>query len=481
MELTPVMDERSGTPLYEQIYGYIRGEIVSGRIAPDAKLPSIRRLSAYLGLSRTPVELAYQQLLAEGYLTSRPRSGLFAAPLAQPAWSPRPPQPETAAIGAAAGASPGATSRYAPPVRLDFGYGHTDLEHFPFAKWRRLMNESFLASNRRLFRYGDLQGEPELRAEIAVYLHQVRGVRCTPEQIVVGAGTYHSLDLLCQLLKPAVSRIASEAAVNDGVRAAFEQHRFALVPIPLAPDGIETARLADTDAQAVYVTPSHQFPYGMVLSIGKRYELLNWAARTGSFIIENDYDGEFRYYGKPVPSLQGLDPSGERVVYVGTFSKALTPSFRISYLVLPAPLLARFRDGRHSYDQLASPILQHTLHLFMRSGGFERHMRKMRTLYEKKHGLLLHAVKTHLGSRATVIGDGSGLHILLRISGPLSEGQLVERAAAIGIRVYPVSTYELEAEKAPSSTVMLGFGGVASEQIDSGMAELRRVWSGMAK
>lgn len=473
MELTPALDERSGTPLYEQIYAYIRQEIVAGRIAPNAKLPSIRRLSAYLGLSRTPVELAYQQLLAEGYVSSKPRSGLFATPLAQPAWEPRKPQPEQAA---AAGANAAAFSCGEPPVRLDFGYGHTDLEHFPFARWRRLMNESFREENRRLFRYGDLQGEPQLRAEIAAYLHQVRGVRCTPEHIVVGAGTYHSLDLLCQLLKPGVSRIASEAAVNDGVRAAFEQHRFALAPIPLGQDGIETAQLAGAGAQAVYVTPSHQFPYGMVLSIGKRYELLNWAARTGGIVIENDYDGEFRYYGKPVPSLQGLDPSGERVVYVGTFSKALTPSFRISYLVLPAPLLARFRDGHHSYDQLASPILQHTLHLFMRSGGFERHMRKMRTLYEKKHGLLLQAVKTHLGGRAAVIGDGSGLHILLRVNGPLNERQLVERAAAVGIRVYPVSTYELEAEKAPSSTVMLGFGGITTDQIDSGIAELSRVW-----
>lgn len=501
-ELTPRFDGESAEALYLQLYRYIRGEIAAGRIKAGERLPSIRRLAAHLGVSRTPVAQAYDQLLAEGYARSRPRSGLFAAELdapatpamaramptmpatpARPAAGPRPaaaPGPHAAGSGAAP-ASAAHTPQRAyhaaedAQLRYDFGYGSVDLAHFPLVRWRRLLNRCLLPENSRLLLYGDWQGEPGLREEIAAYLHRMRGVRCTSEQIVVGAGTYHSLELLFQLLQEDVACIAVEEAVNEGVKALLGQYRFACRPLRLESDGIRIEDVAASGAQAVYVTPSHQFPFGMTLSAGKRIKLLNWAKERRAYIIENDYDGEFRYGGRPIPSLQSMDDDG-RVIYVGTFSRALTPAFRISYLVLPDALLERFRRRQHSYDQLASPIFQGALQLFMQSGDFARHMRRMRTLYQRKHDALLQAVRGSFGELAELIGEGSGLHVLLRVHNGMSEAELVRTARREGAGVYPTSVYALDEQRAPASTVLLGFGGLSETDIREGVAVLARAW-----
>lgn len=474
MELTPSLDGTLNQPLYMQLYEYIREEIITGRIPKDHKLPSIRNLSEYLGVSRTPVALAYDQLLAEGYIRSRPRSGFFAVDVERfvPDHTIR---------------SSGSPHRVAPvlphsyhasseeQVDFDFGYGRIDLTGFPLSKWRKFMNQSLLPENSHVLLYGDLQGELELRIEIASYLHQIRGVRCSPEQIVVGAGTYHSLDLLFQLIKEDVTRIAIEQAVNDGVHTLLKQFQFDCLPLFLENDGIRIDELYTSCAQAVYVTPSHQFPFGMILSVNKRMKLLNWANEQQAFIIENDYDGEFRYNGRPIPSLQSLDENG-RVIYAGTFSKALTPSFRLSYLVLPPVLLERFRRKQHSYDQLASPIFQRTLQIFMKSGDFGRHMRKMRRLYHRKHDLLLQAVQEAFQHRCRVIGAGSGLHILLQVDNGMSEAELVASALRAGVKVYPVSNYLLNNGMSEKPTIMLGFGGLSESEIRAGIKLLRQAW-----
>ncbi|XEC96016.1 PLP-dependent aminotransferase family protein [Paenibacillus tarimensis] len=470
IELTPKLDETSGEALYMQLYRYIRGEIAAGRIPANNRLPSIRRLSSHLGISRTPVALAYDQLLAEGYIRSQPRSGFFAAEIEAIAASP---------LNSRVAVPPSLPRAYhaslEEPVRYDFGYGSVDLLSFPLTKWRKLMNRCLLSENSRLLLYGDLQGEPELRAEIAAYLHQIRGVRCLPEQIVVGAGTYHSLDLLFQLLKADVTCMAVEESVNNGVKSLLEQFRFDCRSLRLESDGVRIEEVYASRAQAVYITPSHQFPFGMTLSVNKRMKLLRWARERQGYIIENDYDGEFNYNGRPIPSLQSLDEDG-RVVYVGTFSKSLTPSFRISYLVLPPALLEQFRLRRHSYDQLASPIFQKTLQLFMQSGDFERHMRRMRSLYHKKHDVLLQAVRQVFQGVAEIIGAGSGLHILLRIRNGMSETELVHTAKQAGVNVYPTSVYALEPEQTAACTVLLGFGGLTEEEIRAGIGLLKRAW-----
>lgn len=494
MELTPHLDPHSSEAMYMQLYRSIRDDILSGAIPAGARLPSIRALCSRLGVSRSPVALAYEQLQAEGYLLSRPRSGLFAVPL-QEAEAPQKEHelgrgaPSRIAEGAADVSAP---EQAAPPAgpprayhagpgqlgRFDFGYGAVDLSAFPLARWRRLSNRSMLPENGRLLLYGDLQGEAGLRERIAAYLHQTRGVRCRPEQIVIGAGTYHSLDLLFQLLEGEVAAIAAEEAVNDGIRTLFRRFGFTgsrCLPLPLEADGISLAPLRSCQVQAVYVTPSHQFPYGVILSAAKRLGLLRWAREQNVYIIENDYDGEYRYGGRPIPALQGLDPDG-RVVYTGTFSRVLTPALRISYLVLPPRLLNRFRQGCHSYDQLASPLVQDTLYRFMESGDLERHMRRMKVLYHKKHDALLEAVRCHLAGKAEAIGAGSGLHILLRHLGGMDEAELIRRAAARSVLVYPASVYALEPARAAKSTVLLGFGCLSEEEIREGVRLLDEAW-----
>lgn len=474
MDFTPKLDPGSGEALYMQLYRSIREDMLQGRIPAGTRLPSIRSLCRRLCLSRTPVALAYDQLQAEGYVISKPRSGLFAAELPQ-TWKPRPaldtssPVPPKDAEASTAGE--------APPL-VDFSFTAVDLKAFPAVRWRRYLNRSLQAESNPVLLYGDLQGEQGLREQLASYLHQTRGVRCRPEQIVVGAGTYHSLDLALQLLEGEVDILASEESVNTGVKALFRRFGYAgssCVPLPLEPDGVALPSLTASPAQAVYLTPSHQFPYGMILSAAKRLQLLQWAESRNGYLIENDYDGEFRYGGAPVPSLQGMDRSG-RVIHLGTFSRALTPSFRLSYLVLPWQLVNRFKQGEHSYDQLASPLFQETLRLFMLGGELERHMRRMRVLYEHKHAALMVELHNSFGSQLQVIGAGSGLHVLVRLSSGGDEADLIEKAARCGVKVYPVSAYALTAHKKTEGSVLLGFGGLDTEAIRTGVRLLAQAW-----
>ncbi|MDF2936398.1 MAG: transcriptional regulator [Paenibacillaceae bacterium] len=474
MFLTPKLDHTSGEALYMQLYRSIREDMLQGRIPAGARLPSIRSLCRRLSLSRTPVAQAYDQLQAEGYVISKPRSGLFAAEL-PPALPSKPKRDiPTPSLPEAAEA---ANTAEAPPL-VDFGYAAVDLKSFPAVRWRRLLNRSLQAEANPILLYGNIQGEPGLREQIASYLHQTRGVRCKPEQIVVGAGTYHSLDLLLQLLEGEVDILASEESVNTGIKALFRRFGYSggsCVPLPLEPDGVCLSPLRASGAQAVYLTPSHQFPYGMILSAAKRLQLLQWAESQNGYLIENDYDGEFRYGGAPIPSLQSMDQSG-RVIYLGTFSRALTPSFRLSYLVLPWQLVRRFKQGEHSYDQLASPLFQETLRLFMESGELERHMRRMRTLYEHKHAVLLDALRDSFRDRLQVIGAGSGLHVLVKLYTGTEEADLILKAARSGVKVYPVSVYALTAHKKTEGSVLLGFGGLDTEDIRTGVRLLAQAW-----
>ena len=475
IHLTPKLDPNGHESLYLQLYRYIRDEIMTGAIASHARMPSIRQLAAHLDVSRTPIALAYEQLLAEGYIISRPRSGYYASEV-DGSFGTAADKKDAAPNGARPHLSERTAAEGEQPIRFDFEYGGVDLQHFPYAAWRKLMNRCLWPENGDMLAYGDYQGDPGLRKEIAGYLRHMRGVRCTPEQIVIGAGTYHSLELLLQLLRGSVDCIAAEEAVNEGVKALFEQHRYAIRALPLEHDGIRVEEAELGRSGAVYVTPSHQFPYGMTLSIAKRLQLLHWAHEQDAYIIENDYDGEFRYGRRPIPSLQSLDKH-DRVIYVGTFSKVLTPSFRISYLVLPHQLLDAFRARQHSYDQLASPIFQHALRMFMQAGDFERHMRRMKNVYQRKHALLLEAIERSFGSRAEVIGAGSGLHILLRVRNARSEAQLLESARTVGIRVYPASIYAISPDLAALPTILLGFGGIREEEIAEAIGLLADAWN----
>lgn len=466
-EITPVLDEQKREPLYGQLAQYFRDEILSGRIRAGTRLPSVRHLCRSAGVSKNTVETAYQQLLAEGFVESRPRSGFFVVEAEEfGTWQAEAPRPLEQVVK---------TSEREERVRYDFHGSVIDLESFPFSAWRRCMVEALDRYRDDLSFYGEKLGEPELRAEIASYLQKARTVNCTPDQIVVGTGLLPAVGSLCLLLAKSVRIVAIEEPGYADVREVFEQHGLQVMPIPLEADGISIEALRASGAQLVYVTPAHQYPHGMIMPITKRIKLLEWAKSSGGLILENDYDGEFRYGVKPVPSLQGLDQQGA-VIYVSNFSKGLSPAIRINYMVLPPTLIESYRRFYDRYSNPVSRVEQRTLQLFMQQGHWERHIRKMRMVYERKQRALLLAVEEQFGSRAAVTAQGAGLHLLLEVRCAHSGEELVQRALAAGVKVYAISRNWIGAQQPASPRLLLGFGGLSIEQIQQGIAVLKGAW-----
>ncbi|MFY0544386.1 PLP-dependent aminotransferase family protein [Brevibacillus sp. H7] len=475
MLLLPNLDEHSETPLFMQLYTYIKNEIIAGRIAEHTLLPSVRKFAEFLAISTTPVEMAYNQLLAEGFIESKPRSGYYVPKLTDPCL-----QVEKGQFG-----SSDLMERRKYPARdktayrYDFHLSKNDFDHFPFSVWRRLFNEILRLEQKELLFYGDPQGEQGLRYEIARYLHQFRGVSCSPEQIVIGAGSHVLLTFLSLLLKQHSTSIGVEEPGYPLIFTTFRQHGFQVVPISLEHDGIDLKDLYESRVRLVYVTPSHQFPQGMIMPVAKRLQLLEWAKQANGYIIEDDSDGEFRYHGRPVPSLQGLLPD-TNVVYMGGFSKALAPAIRISYMVLPEALLDAYHELEYNllFEQSSSPLHQKTLQLFMQRGYWEKHVRKMRNIYRKKHDVLVGTIQNTFQERAAVIGKGAGLHVLLRINSPHSERELTRMAKSAGIRISPASYTWMQPPEEERKEFFVGFGGLSLQEIEQGIKLLFQVWFG---
>ncbi|WP_205685269.1 PLP-dependent aminotransferase family protein [Peribacillus acanthi] len=463
IELTPLLNRKIGLPLYVQLYQYIRKEIESGGIEPGSVLPSIRYLSQHLNISKNTIENAYQQLIAEGYVESQPRSGLKVLPLEQPLVSL---QPNVKGIQPS-------TQVKKNSYLYNFLYGDIDREHFPMQSWKRCLQEA-MAIEADLFMYGDRHGDYNLRVEIANYLFQARGVNCVPEQILITSSTQYAISLICQWLSLNGAPIAMENPGYDGVRTVFQNYGCEIQTVPLESDGIDIGKLNETNAKVAYITPSHQFPYGMVLPIQKRLKLLEWAHLNGSYIIEDDYDSEFRYQGQPIPALKALD-TNERVIYLGTFSKSFLPTLRLGYVVLPTRLMDDFQKQIDQYSQSSSPLFQKAMFLFMKEGNFERHVRKMRKVYQGKHKALIHAIEEYMGDRVEVIGQRAGLHILLKVKEKHSI-DLMKKAEMLGVKVYNTEKYWFKGESESSSIIMLGFGGLTEQQIIEGINRLNQAW-----
>ncbi|TWM24829.1 HTH-type transcriptional regulatory protein GabR [Bacillus paralicheniformis] len=470
IELTPLLNKQLKTPLYIQLYEYIKKEIETGGIPTGALLPPIRYLCEHLHLSKNTVESAYQQLTAEGYTESRPRIGIKVLPLEKTLIPPGQLKIHTNREPKETGQATAAT--------YDFKYGDIDLSHFPFKTWRRCLQNAMDSGDHELLLYGHHKGDFGLRTELAKYLFQARGVRCAPEQIVICSGTQYAVGLLCQLLSMNGRLVAAENPGYDGVRSVFLNHGCDIQPIGLETDGVNLSQLAATGAKLVYITPSHQFPYGMVLPIQKRLKLLEWASRENAYIIEDDYDSEFRYQGRPIPSLKALDKK-ENVIYLGTFSKSFLPGARLSYIVLPSKLADEFQEKLGRYSQSASPIIQKAMFLFMKEGFFERHIRKMKKVYQEKHKTLISAIKTHFGNEVEIIGEKAGLHILMKTGRDAQV--LIHQAKKLGVKVYPVSDFWLEPHESSSSIVMAGFGGLSAVEIEEGISRLRKAWLSSSK
>jgi GntR family transcriptional regulator/MocR family aminotransferase len=467
VDISPRLDEGAEQPLYMQLYHYFREEIQTGRLPSATRLPSVRDLCRFLQLSKTTVESAYHQLMAEGYIESRERSGFYVVEM-DSELTASPAAPTSPLLSAGEGLKK-------ETIRYDFHQARVEAEHFPFDLWRKYTNQCFRAEHKEIIHYGDRQGEPELREQLASYLRRARGVNCTADQIVLAAGTQLIINLLCQMIGVDGRPVAMEEPGYNGVRSVFVHLGYALRPIPLEDDGIDVEALASSDARLVYITPSHQDPSGAVMPFAKRMRLLQWAAKANGLIIEDDYDGEFRYHGKPIPSLQGMDTHGN-VVYIGTFSKSLLPAIRISYMVLPPGLLAIFHGRFSTYDQSVSPIHQKVLALFMKNGEWERHIRKMRTIYQKKHDVMLHALRAVMGQHVQVRGQDAGLSVTLEVNSRLSADELAQEAERAGIRVYPTTGKWLHPPQNRPPAFQLGFGGLTVEQIEEGIRQLYRCW-----
>jgi GntR family transcriptional regulator/MocR family aminotransferase len=455
-----ILNDNDPAPLYKQLYHQIREQVLSGRLPAHARLPSVRELAAELSTSRNTVEGAYQELYAEGYIYSRQRSGYFVSALDHEV-APRSPVHEPQ--------RPSLPPQPAPPAcRYDFHPTRLDPSSFPTALWRSCFLESLRDSSAELARYGDPQGDRGLRSSIRQYLERSRGVLCEPGQIVICAGLQQGLEMVAHLAKPGHSSVAVEDPGYHLPRAVFRNHDFRVVPVAVGPKGMDLEQLRSSDSTIAYVTPSHQLPMGCVMPVANRLNLIDWAETGGNLIIEDDYDSELRYHGKPIPSLQGLRPDGN-IIYMGTFSKILSPALRMSYMVLPRPLLARYHAGYGDYFSTVSLLEQKTMARFMEQGYWERHVRRMRIMYNRKHDALLRAIERCFGSRATVVGQGAGLHVVVQLHGKNpGEAEILRRAAQDGIILFPFSA--TCADGGPAATILLlGFGGMTAVEMEEGV------------
>jgi len=461
-ELTIDLNPKDKMPLYEQIYQYIKESIISGRIAYREKLPSTRLLAKHLEVSRSTVELAYGQLLSEGYIESEPYRGFFAAQveglyhLVNEKVSHR----EKEAVK---------KERY----RFDFTPNGVDLKSFPYNAWRKLSKDILMDDKVELFRLGNPQGETGFREAVCKYLYQARGVNCSPEQVIVGAGSDYLLMLLCAVL----GREHVVALENPSYKQAyrlFVSQSYQVLPIEMDGYGMKVSALRDTEADVAYVTPSHQYPTGIVMPMKRRMELLKWAdEKEGRYIIEDDYDSEFRYKGKPIPALQGCDRGG-RVIYLGTFSKSIAPAIRMSYMVLPVELTDVYLDKCGFISSTVSVVDQLIVQRFVEDGYYERHLNKTRSLYKGRHDLLIKGLAP-LSGVCRISGEHAGVHLLLTFNGEVTEDELIKKAKKAGIRVYGLSDYII-GEKKEEPTVLLGYANLSEKEIKDAAEILCSVW-----
>lgn len=470
-DLTIALRTDSEKCLYEQIYEYIRQEIREGKLRPGERLPSTRSLAEYLQISRSTAALAYEQLASEGYIESQPYRGYYVCQMEELY------RLDTGEEGRDADTAQADGKR--PQYLYDFSPTATDMSQFPFSVWRKINKNVLSESSSGLFAQGDSQGEYSLRETISRYLHSSRGVNCSPQQIIVGAGNDYLLLLLEKILGRHV-KIAMENPTYKRAYQIFNSFAYEITTVDMDGAGMSVSGLRRSDVTAAYVMPSHQYPTGVLMPIGRRLELLKWADEAPErYLIEDDYDSEFRYKGKPIPSLQASDKHG-RVIYIGTFSKSIAPAIRVSYMVLPQALLERYRRQCSFYSTTVSRIDQKVLEEFIREGYFERYLNKMRKYYKEKHDLLLEELADFENS-FQITGENAGLHLLLTGKRGQTEDELLTAAEAVGVKVYGLSESLVgkggqEGFRQTGGTVLLGYGGLGQEDIKKGLSLLRQAW-----
>jgi len=471
------IDRSSHDPIYRQLYNELRRAILAGRLVPGTRLPSTRELASELGLSRTTVLNSFDQLVAEGYLEGQTGAGTYvsralpeellqirakAIRVVKPSHERRilSRRGEKLAV-----TSVTATSRIDKPRAFRSGIPALDL--FPFAIWARLTAQHWRRASYELLQYGDPAGYRPLREAIAAYLGASRAVRCEADQVIVVAGSQQALEIAAQVLLD----VGDAAWVEDpgylGARGALLGAGARLVPVPVDDEGLNLAEGIKRCAAArvACVSPSHQFPLGMTMTLTRRLSLLEWADRTGAWILEDDYDSEYRYAGRPIPSLQGLDTQG-RVIYIGTFSKVLFPSLRLGYVVAPPDLVEPFIKARAIFDRHSPTIEQAVLTDFIMDGHFARHIRLMRTVYAERQDVLVKEIKSRWVGLLEVYPDEAGMHLVGWLPEGACDTVAARRAAEQGVEVGALSNYYLGEQK--RGAVTLGYAAYSPKEIRKG-------------
>ena len=463
-----------GGPLYRRVYHALKTMIREGRLAPDARLPSSRELATDLRVSRNTVMLAYEQLLAEGYVVTRDRATTavaraLPAPAAPASARPRP--AAAAPVSAYArrlvqrlGTPPGGP--LPPGLRYDFRYGAPSVDEFPREIWRRLLAARARRPSRDSLGYASPAGYAPLRAALADYLKRARGIVGDAEQIVITSGSQQAFDLAARVLLDPGDLAVVEEPHYPGVTIPFEAAGARLALTPVDAGGLQTHRLP-ARARLAYVTPCHQFPTGVIMPLERRLALLAWAARAGAWVIEDDYVSEFRYEGRPLEALQSLDRDG-RVVYVGTFSKTLFPALRLAYVVLPPSLVPPFVAAKWAADRFSATLAQEALADFITTGQFERYLRRAGNRNAARRRALIGALRQHFGDRVEIAGENTGVHLVVWLNDvkPRELAAVIARAREAGVGLYPVAPFH--ASPPPRAGLLFGYASLTETDIRAG-------------
>ena len=458
------VDRSSGKPLIRQVYEQIRMHILRGELQAGEHLPSSRELASDLHVSRIVIIEAYDQLLAEGYIESRLGSGTYVAQgtYLEEASEERPPHSHELI-----------DSKKEMNHTINFRSGIPALDLFPRKIWAQLTRRVCTESSHAVFGYDNPEGRPELRAVLSRYLLKTRGVRCHLDQIVITSGAAQAFSLLARLLLSPGDEVIIEDPVTYDVQAIFSSPGTSLYPIPVDEHGMRTDLIpADKEPSFVFVTPSHQFPLGGILPVQRRIQLIQFARTSDCYIVEDDYDSEFRYEGTPVSSLQELEPN--RVIYVGTFSKILSPALRLGYLVLPPSLIERCRSLKRLTDLHSPSLEQLTLARFIEDGHLERHIMRSRKIYRKRRMAVINALTTHFTDQVHIHGDATGLHLVAEFPGKGFTEQTLIDLKHTGVHIYPVEIHAIR-KGYHRNKAILGYGNLTIEEIEEGVRKMKTV------
>ncbi|HBT73081.1 MAG TPA: GntR family transcriptional regulator [Lysinibacillus sp.] len=444
---------------YKQVYQQMKILITQGTLQTNDSLPSIRKLAETLQVSRNTTLTAYEQLVAEGYIRGEGRKGYFVNAL-EPVFLQEQEQPVLSQ-----------PTSNTTSLLVDFRAGAVDQTYFPMKTWRQLANQ--VLQEPSCYQYGELFGDPLLKEQLVPYLLQARGVSTTSENIMIGSSTQQMLLYVGFLLKDYFPSVLLEDPGYNGAREAFQLHRFVIETLPVMETGAQLDILKHCQSRLLYVTPSHHFPYGVSMTIQQRQTLIQWAQQVNGYILEDDYDGEFRYTQQPFPALASIDPS--KVIYLGTFSKSFLPGVRLSYMVLPNTLVQPFKERFAHFEQNASSLHQRTMAQFMAQGEWTRHIKRMRLTYKQKMQHLVQELQRQFGPQIAILGEQSGLYIVVKVKSPLSEQQLIQRAETYGVKVYPTSPFFIN-QTSEDPLLQLGFSKLTMEEIKLGVERLKEAW-----